>query len=64
MALDRGGEVNEIGTKPHGFEDKSDSRDGELDLFVVGLGGKTHELGALVVDPLADLGNRSRIQRT
>lgn len=63
-SLNWGGEGDEIGTKPDGFEDKSNIRDGELDFLVVRFGGKTHDFGALVENPLANLGNRSCIQRT
>jgi len=63
-SLNWGGEGDEVGTKPDGFEDKSNICDGELDFIVVQFGGKTHDFSALVVNPLANLGNRSCIQRT
>ena len=63
-SLNRGSKGDEVGTKPDGFEDKSNVRDGEIDFLVVGCRGKTHDIGALVVDPLANLRNSSSIQRT
>ena len=63
-ALNGRGEGDEVGTKPHGFEDKSNIGDGEFDLLVIRFGGKMHDFGALVVDPLANLGDWSCIQRT